>query len=128
VGLRSEEVVYFSHGVYVVGFEVYGEAGIVEAAFLAWSSREVDAGPCSEVAIVPGNRFDSERANIMKGLREGRIDGRDSLLDDVKQNYRLRDWSNQRLNTWEKNSYLVWVGSRAVHPVGPVDDASRLFT
>ena len=64
----------------------------------------------------------------MEGLCEGRVDRGDSLLDDVEQNDGLRNWSNSRLRRWEKSIYLVWVGSGAVHPVGPVDDALRLLS
>ena len=82
-GARSIQFVGLLHGGGIVLLQVDGEARVGGAILGAGRRVEGDVGPGSEVLVGSGLRCGGERADIVEGLGVGRVDGLDTLLEDV---------------------------------------------
>jgi hypothetical protein len=85
----SVDVVGFAHRGGVVGLDVDGEAGVVEAKVLAWRRSQCNTSPGSEVLVGARLGSDDERVQVMERLRVLGVYGSDAFLDDVHDEDRL---------------------------------------
>lgn len=125
--VSREQVVGLALSGDVVGLDVDGEPGVVEAGLLARDGIKVDSGPGSEVEVGSGGGRGRDRADVEEGLGVGGVDDIDTLLDDPEQDDGLSDQSVCVIHVREMDvTHVLSIGVGVVQPVGPVDNISRL--
>jgi hypothetical protein len=87
--LGRKEIPSTLHGSDIILLKIERETRVHKAALLTRRGINIDLGPPGKVAVVSRLGGDVDRLEVVKGLRDLRIDSLDAFLDEPEKNNRL---------------------------------------
>lgn len=87
--LRREEVPSILHGSDIILLKIKRETRVHKTALLTRRGINIDLGPPGKIAVVSRLGSDGNRLEIVKGLRDLRVNSLDTFLDEPEKNNRL---------------------------------------